>query len=749
MRRFLLCVFILLPMWAWAIDNQPVTPLPNTTPNSSSYSVTRTYLKDELPAILGRYFPQGWVYSGGIHGTEASCTSDAFAVEAFTPQGERVLATSDLAGVSAAIDYDAAGCNCDNPGSDTAWVIASASSSSTLGNFQRVSGTNYFVNCTDATPTLPTDSTWLLKTTITNGAIAAVADYRNFDPTARERINVEYWGASTTASAADNATAIQTALNYASNTGATVVIPALYPITTLSVPNGVRAILGPGGFQATGQFGAQGAVLELASDVNTLNIEGLRFVMSTSGTGAKYGIYGVCSSCLIAHNIMTNFEDINGHNGIYMAAGSANTRIIGNQITLVQPPLTVGHTAQGIAMVGTADAFSGYFTGSGTCTSPSVPITQMTVSGNVIFGGTHGIWGRALQFSAITGNSIRYSWHRNMELEFSSNHNTVSGNSLTEFYSSALNLSYCSSFNDVSGNTAFSTVANGQAPFLAYVGTTDNLFANNRIAVSGTATVFGVYLAINSSRNTVEGNDITGIRWAGVSVQSDWVDPLPSGADYSLPVDAAASPTGQWAYGGSQDNVIQDNIIRAPTGSDAVAISLAAIGTVGGVSGTVIKGNHVVSTAFDYQLHIFEENSSDPVTTTWLVDNTWNTGLFSLGSRGQGHFQTIHNNYALDYGVVYAFANGDATPDVTVGADFVTANSAGTQITFFDGNVLDNREFTLRMDVNTGITHDNTKIRLLGGANIAQGAVDSNFFIHFRNLGGGTAGIWVEMWRRN
>lgn len=163
--------------FAWAAGNETVMPLPDANPSASSYSRTRVMLQQELPAILSRLAEPGWIVSGGLHGVEAGCTSDAFPVEGFTSSGNRI--TANAAGGSIAINYSNMGCNCGNPASDVAWVIASATTSNTIGNYVRVTGSNYFVNCTDTVrPATPADSVELMRVTITNGAIAEVFDRR-------------------------------------------------------------------------------------------------------------------------------------------------------------------------------------------------------------------------------------------------------------------------------------------------------------------------------------------------------------------------------------------------------------------------------------------------------------------------------------------------------------------------------------------------------------------------------------------
>lgn len=185
-RTLLFLSLLLVPLVAQATtDNETVTSLPGQQPNAQSYADTRTFLKQELPAILAKYFPYGFVFSGGLPATAGTCTPLAISLDAFTSANNRV--TADGAGGTVAIDFSAAniGCNCANPGSDTAWLVASSAETATLpaSNFQRVGTSNFYVDCTSATqPTLPADALFLAYLTITNGAITDVADMRALTP---------------------------------------------------------------------------------------------------------------------------------------------------------------------------------------------------------------------------------------------------------------------------------------------------------------------------------------------------------------------------------------------------------------------------------------------------------------------------------------------------------------------------------------------------------------------------------------
>ena len=157
-------------------ENEPFVPI---TENLSTLPTLQRHLGVANPPPSGPHgedaarfaeqFGQDMVASGGLHPASGSCVSSAFSTIAYTQSGNRI------AQPSAAIPYNTLGCNC-GAGSDTAFVIASSSPLASLGNFQRVAGTNYFVNCTDSTFSLPADSAALMQVNISNGTLATPVD---------------------------------------------------------------------------------------------------------------------------------------------------------------------------------------------------------------------------------------------------------------------------------------------------------------------------------------------------------------------------------------------------------------------------------------------------------------------------------------------------------------------------------------------------------------------------------------------
>ncbi len=179
--------------------NDVINPLPDA--NLAIFNDTNTnFLRNELPAILRRYKFSAFVFSGGIHWTGAGKISASFAVDAFSSLGNRI--TADGFDGSVAIDYGTMGASDD----DLAYVIASAQTGDTLGNFQRVEDSNYFVNCVDipsSPPLLPDDSVWLMEVIISGGNISAIRDIRNLHPLGNALVNVKDFGATGTGATND------------------------------------------------------------------------------------------------------------------------------------------------------------------------------------------------------------------------------------------------------------------------------------------------------------------------------------------------------------------------------------------------------------------------------------------------------------------------------------------------------------------------------------------------------------------
>lgn len=286
-----------LPVGGWAASNETVNTMPAN--NSTFFSDLQTFLRAELSAILAKVLSVsstgGMVISGGTHATAVSCTSATFATEALTSSGQRV--TANGSGGAVAIAYSGVGANCANPGSDVCWVAITGATGSSFSNFQRSGSSNYIVDCVSSTiPTLPSNSAWLMKTTITNAAITRVDRLGGSMPlTTPGTYNVKAYGAVGDGSTNDTV-AIQRALTAADAAGGgTVFVPeGLYKLTSaLSLTHNYTCLVGTGRNSELRQFTAGASVISNGSGGRIFStcLEKLAMTCSTGitcGTGINW-----------------------------------------------------------------------------------------------------------------------------------------------------------------------------------------------------------------------------------------------------------------------------------------------------------------------------------------------------------------------------------------------------------------------------------------------------------------------------
>lgn len=162
---FLVCLW---PGFLLAADTHNTVPDPTT---SDFITDLPTFLTDEDADRYADMFPAG-VVTTCLGATSASKVMAAFACQAYTDTGFYVNQAS------ASIDFGAAPVSCADD--DTGWVIATKTTTTTLtGNFQRVAGTRYAVDCTSTTePTIPTDAVFLMQVVLASAAITDVIDHR-------------------------------------------------------------------------------------------------------------------------------------------------------------------------------------------------------------------------------------------------------------------------------------------------------------------------------------------------------------------------------------------------------------------------------------------------------------------------------------------------------------------------------------------------------------------------------------------
>lgn len=138
------------------------------------YSGAGTVTFSEIPWGSAEAFStafSNYVRSGGLHGTSGSMTSPSFATRAW-------VSGRDINEPSTTITYAAAA-------NDVCWTIISSDTDGITG-WTRVGTTAYYDQCEGDTtpnqPTLPANSSWLMRITITGSVIASVRDLRTTLP---------------------------------------------------------------------------------------------------------------------------------------------------------------------------------------------------------------------------------------------------------------------------------------------------------------------------------------------------------------------------------------------------------------------------------------------------------------------------------------------------------------------------------------------------------------------------------------
>ena len=110
--------------------------------------------------------------------------------------------------------------------------------------------------------------------------------------------------------------------------------------------------------------------------------------------------------------------------------------------------------------------------------------------------------------------------------------------------------------------------------------------------------------------------------------------------------------------------------------------------------------------------------------------------------RGRAHFQACSGNIFVDDATI-DFAAGDTSPSVGIGAFFQHQDTSATSVTYYDDGV-DGQEIKVRLAGFTTIVHNDSFIRMKGGASVTGSSVGgANAMLTFRRL----AGIWFETGR--
>ncbi len=566
-------------------------------------------------------------------------------------------------------------------------------------------------------------------------------------------LNVEAYGALPSASAATNTTAIQAALDAAAALGGGVRLPRLYPVNHVKIPNGLRLLEGPGGLSDNGVQG-QG-VLELdgpnvlgGTAVQNCTIRGLTITMTNGATRAIFLDGAKHIRILGCHlsGFTNSAADKDGIRGYY---DCDDIVVAHNHVQFSTSSPT--NQQRGITFIGNTD-FTPYFAppfGTSALTYPTLAPSNLVLSGNVILYGSHGIFLNGAQGFAVTGNTTRYTRDRSCIMEPMARYGVVAGNTFLDFKSSAVLMARGCSHISVVGNTCWSSNCNGEAAINLYVGCEYVSVKDNFIHFVSPAigSDFGVYFGPASRFCTAMGNHITGPRLACIAVESEWYNggaATPAGAIYGRfngLTPSVSEGGGVWAFTNCEFLTIQGNTLYEVIVTTANNAAFALSQTCGStnINNVVIRDNTImVATGYDHYVHIYEDTSTS-VQGCRLIGNAWispTTAKFVL-PRGRAHWtHCLHNEYVDDSDGRLSFADGDATPSVAIGRDFVCGNTGATAITTFDQGA-NGQHISVRIDVNTTLVHDNAKLRLRGAVDATGNAND---IVALENI----AGVWYE-----
>lgn len=553
----------------------------------------------------------------------------------------------------------------------------------------------------------------------------------------------------------DDTTKVQAALN----SGAVVHFPeGTYKVTTINIPNTVSRVTCDGVVIDSATSGAASAVVTIGGSLSTgttvtdLDLQ-INITISNASTLRAIAARSLQDSRIHDCNIIWTVAPTGSANSIRLAAitngePSRRVEIANNRIV---SPANASYTPilQHIIVIGDQQAaYGGYFAGSGVASPAAADCTHITVQGNYIEGGSHGIGFNSVAYSTIVGNRVTLSKHRCCVIEPTGHHNTVVGNSFTEYGSSAFLMAYGCYENVIANNSCYSSIADLQSSIILYVGCEDNVITGNKIKA---ASNYGIMASVAARRNLISHNHIEGFLRAGIILESEWRATPHAGAVYTPTGHYVAPPVGsQWAFNDTEANVLCGNVIGPPaTAATAAGIYLSQITALNGANVGVSR-NEIIDnvltpagvSSLTHAVFLAEQASGFSVDNTIRGTRAYGVTSAKWGlKRGRSHFRATSDNDGLDTDVV-TLAAGTTEPDVGYGATFHCANTGATSITdLINGHV--GQTVDLRLDGNTTVVHSAGTLNLRGAANASSGAV--NAYLTLRNFGGSTG--WVEMAR--
>ena len=454
-----------------------------------------------------------------------------------------------------------------------------------------------------------------------------------------------------------------------------------------------------------------------------------------AGGGAKRGFFGSSVTNSLFDSIKVKGLNLTSTSSALRFTYDCNDNIIANN-TCTLPTVTDPNTqtCYGIHIVANDQAFSGWGTGN------IIPATNKCMRNqivdNKVTGGTHGISITGSDENIIALNYLFNNAHRNIHITHSSE-NEVIGNQCREAGSSAIIMGYGSNNNNIIGNFCYSNQPSGESAIEAYVASTGNNIEANRIRSGAN---YGIYLAIDSSTNSIIGNriDCSVLKKAGIAVESDWMASPPGGTlPYSRPnYGAPPSPRVNWPNGASSANIIKGNWLYSGNANIA-AIYISQVGSVASNILQVVSNNSIWSGfAFNYY---YAEITSGLLAQQVITgnDSDYQDVTKAFATRGRAHFNSVKNNDTFNGDNYYTPAANTAVPSAFFSDKITLAGyTAATNVTNFSGGGV-GQKLEVLLGTNSTLVHNASLINLKGAVNVAGVA---NGKIRFENR----AGIWFE-----
>lgn len=543
---------------------------------------------------------------------------------------------------------------------------------------------------------------------------------------------------------ADDTSALQDAIDYASTNKCGVYLSKKYKVTTIIIKNGVTSfncdgtLIGSGGDVAViafegytyGENAVEDCNVNANIDMSAGNTYGIRGMGIKRCTIHDCNIFGITDSSTFSRIAISLEKDAN-YNSIL------NNNIIGYE----NPNKTPAHI--GIRIMGDSAEWGGFYTDN--IVDPILPAKHNVVENNHIIFGETAIDILGAEYCNIQNNNCLKQSTRSIYVANATHHCTISNNIIIGFAASAVLLGYCC-YKNIIANNVIKQISEyngygGEAAINIFCGCEDNEIVGNLIE---SFTNYGVYLAINSIGNIVNGNSIKGYYLAAIALESDWIRPLPANDFiYSRPNYGEPAEGEHWASKDTEKNVIINNTIYdGYEGRDTCAIYVSQLGTVAKTIYNIVKNNNIVMDQLTNSWSIwFTENTTDYMIHNVLEGNkVKNVNVFrQFLKRGKLHFDSCRDNDGID--TASMTVNSGSVVSVGKGVFFNLNYSTQTTVTnFIEG--IDEQEIIVKLGGNVLLAYGGGTIVLKDKTNV-QGDATMWKTITFKRL----LGVWVEISR--